>query len=218
LTINYNNGIIIIIIIEQEKYMELFNEPKTKRGMETLDKICKAAEELFSEKGYYNTGIIDIVSKVGIAQGTFYIYFNDKKSVFIYLVNKLGTELRDTIRKNIKSSKDRYDEEYMGIKTFLNFVGDHLGLFKIVWQAQFVDMDLFKDYYESFSKGYVKNIKKAQANGEMNDIDPVILSYCLIGIANFTALKAIEFDKRENNYDEIVEEAMKFIKNGAFKK
>lgn len=198
--------------------MELVNEPKTKRGMETLDKISKAAEELFSEKGYYDTGIVDIVSKAGIAQGTFYIYFNDKKSVFVYLINKLGKELKNSIRTNIKISKGRYDEEYMGIKTFLSFVGEHIGLFKIVWQAQFVDMDLFKEYYESFSKGYVKGIKKAQAEGEMNDIDPVILSYCLIGIANFTALKFIEFDHRDNSYDEVVEEVMKFIKNGAFKK
>ncbi len=198
--------------------MEIVNEPKTKRGMETLDKISKAAEELFSEKGYYDTGIVDIVSKAGIAQGTFYIYFNDKKSVFAYLINKLGKELKNSIRSNIKISKGRYDEEYMGIKTFLSFVGEHIGLFKIVWQAQFVDMDLFKEYYESFSKGYVKGIKKAQAEGEMNDIDPVILSYCLIGIANFAALKFIEFDHRDNDYDEVVEEIMKFIKNGAFKK
>ena len=195
--------------------MELVNEPKTKRGMETLDKICMAAEELFSEKGYYDTGITDIVTRAGIAQGTFYIYFNDKKSVFVYLIRKLGSELKESIRANIRVSKDRYDEEYMGIKTFLNFVGEHIGLFKIVWQAQFVDPELFKEYYESFSKGYVRNIKKAQTKGEMNDIDPVILSYCLIGIANFTALKFIEFDNK-NNYEEVVEEVMKFIKNGAF--
>lgn len=198
--------------------MELVNEPKTKRGMETLEKISKAAEELFSERGYYDTGIVDIVLKAGIAQGTFYIYFNDKKSLFVYLINKLGKELRDSIRLNTKVSRDRYDEEYMGIKTFLNFVGEHIGLFKIVWQAQFVDAELFKEYYESFSKGYVKGIKKAQEKGEMADIDPVILSYCLIGIANFTALKSIEFDGRSDDYDTVVEEVMKFIKNGAFKK
>ena len=47
-----------------------------------------------------------------------------------------------------------------------------------------------------------------RTKGEMNDIDPVILSYCLIGIANFTALKFIEFDNK-NNYEEVVEEVMK---------
>jgi len=89
--------------------MELVNEPKTKRGMETLDRICIAAEELFSEKGYYDTGITDIVTRAGIAQGTFYIYFNDKKSVFVYLIRKLGSELKESIRANIRVSKDRYD-------------------------------------------------------------------------------------------------------------
>ncbi len=195
---------------------ELVKEPKTKRGMETLDKICKAAEELFSEKGYYDTGIIDIASRAGVAQGTFYIYFSDKKNIFRYLIKNLGQELRKSIKTNTKQSRDRYDEEFLGIRTFLNFVGNHIGLFKIVWQAQFVDMELFKEYYESFSKGYVKGIVQAQLKGEMNDIDPVVLSYCLIGIANFTALKFIAFDGNDN-YDEVIGEVMKFVKNGAFK-
>ena len=39
----------------------------------------------------------------------------------------------------------------MGLKTFLSFASKHIGLFKIVWQAQFVDMDAFKNYCESFA-------------------------------------------------------------------
>ena len=73
------------------------------KRQETLDRICIAAEELFSEKGYYDTGITDIVTRAGIAQGTFYIYFNDKKSVFVYLIRKLGSELKESIRANIRA-------------------------------------------------------------------------------------------------------------------
>lgn len=197
--------------------MDLVNEPKTKRGMETLDRIAKSAEQLFSEKGYFDTSIVDIARDAEVAQGTIYIYFKDKKSIFQYLVKNLGKSLRDEIRSSIKNKSTRYNLEYIGLKTFLDFVKDHVGIFKIIWQAQFVDMDLFTEYYEEFSKSYIRGIKRAQENDEMRDLDPQVLSYCFIGIANFIALKYIIFDDNDN-YDEIIKAAMDFIENGAFKK
>ena len=60
--------------------MALVNLPKTAKGLETLERIRKAAEMLFSEKGYYNTSVTDITTEASVAPGTFYIYFPDKKS------------------------------------------------------------------------------------------------------------------------------------------
>lgn len=195
--------------------MDLVNEPKTKRGMETLDRISKSAEVLFSEKGYFDTSIVDIARSAEVAQGTIYIYFKDKKSIFQYLVKNLGQNLREEIRDATKIKSTRYNQEYIGLKTFLIFVGEHIGIFKIIWQSQFVDMKLFTEYYEEFSKSYIKGIIKAQSNDEMRDINPEVLSYCFIGIANFIALKYIVFDNVDD-YDSIIESAMDFIKNGAF--
>lgn len=195
--------------------MELINEPKTKRGMDTLEKICKSAEILFSEKGYFDTSIVDIAQKAEVAQGTIYIYFKDKKSIFQYLVKNLSQELRHEIRKATADKTNRYSVEHIGIRTFLDFVNAHVGIFQIIWQAQFVDMDLFKEYYDTFSKSYIKGIQKAQSQGEMREIDPQVLSYCFIGVANFIALKYIIFDK-EDNYEKIIESVMDFIKKGAF--
>ena len=39
-------------------------EPKTKRGIATRSKIMKAAERLFGEKGYYDTSINDIATRI----------------------------------------------------------------------------------------------------------------------------------------------------------
>lgn len=197
--------------------MDLVNEPKTKRGMDTLDRIAKSAELLFSEKGYFDTSIVDIARDAEVAQGTIYIYFKDKKSIFQYLVKTLGQNLREEIREAIKCNTTRYNQEYIGLSTFLDFVKDHVCIFKIIWQAQFIDMDLFTEYYEEFSKSYIRGIKRAQANDEMREIDPQVLSYCFIGIANFIALKYIIFDDKDN-YDEIIKSVMDFIENGAFKK
>lgn len=195
--------------------MEGVNLPKTAKGQETLERICRAAEELFADKGYYNTSVIDITTAAGVAPGTFYIYFTDKISVFRYLLVNLGRTLRREIEAASAGCKTRYEQEYTGFKTFFDFVRKHRGLYKIIWEAQFVDNDLFRDYYEIFAERYVRRIKAAQASGEMAAIDAGILAYSLIGIANFIGLKWIIFDDKPVP-DEVIHEMMRFIRSGAF--
>lgn len=52
------------------------------------EEIIEAGIEIFSAKGYYNTHIADIVELVGIAKGTFYLYFKSKKELFVALIKK----------------------------------------------------------------------------------------------------------------------------------
>jgi AcrR family transcriptional regulator len=56
--------------------------PSQKRGMETRDRLIAAALELFSEKGYHSTNSKEIAARGGVAIGSFYAYFNDKKELF----------------------------------------------------------------------------------------------------------------------------------------
>ncbi|MDY0257637.1 TetR/AcrR family transcriptional regulator [Gudongella oleilytica] len=181
-----------------------------------MEKICDSAEKLFSQKGYYNTSINDITSDANVAPGTFYIYFNDKKSVFQYLIHDLSKELRRQIRSESANCKTRYEAEFQGMKSFFKFVQSHVGLYKIIWEAQFVDFDIFKDYYDSFAERYIMNIKGAQEAGEMKEMDPEALAYCLMGISNFIGLKWLIFEEKEVP-DEVITQIMAFIKSGIFK-
>lgn len=195
--------------------MNDINKPKTSRGQETLERILKASEMLFGERGYYNTTISEITREADIALGTFYLYFKDKLSVFRFLVEELSESLRKEISEAIKDCKTRYDAEYLGFKAFFNFVSQHKGLYKIIWEAQFVDEEIFRNYYKNFATRYIKRIKDAQRKGEMELIDPESLAYCFIGITNFAALRWVIWED-EQIPEEVIEEIMKFIRKGAF--
>lgn len=54
---------------------------------ERRKQILDAALEQFSESGYYATKVSTIVARAGIAQGTFYLYFKDKRSIFEELLD-----------------------------------------------------------------------------------------------------------------------------------
>jgi AcrR family transcriptional regulator len=185
--------------------MDYVKLPKTKRGEKTLQKICIAAEELFAQKGYYDTEIHDITQKAGIAVGTLYLYFSDKLSLFLYLMDNLGRELRRAIRlaKGRSPSDSIIEQERISMRTYYNFIKTHYGLFRIIWQAQFVDPEAFKRYYERFSSGYIVELKKAQESGEMKNLDPALVSYALMGIYSFVSIKYFIFDGKEPGEAEI---------------
>ncbi|MCB0218459.1 MAG: TetR/AcrR family transcriptional regulator [Chrysiogenetes bacterium] len=72
--------------------------------------ILDAAKKIFAAKGFHNTSVSDIVQEVGIAQGTFYLYFDDKKAIFSEIVDSLTERLFKLITiqdiKEVKSISD----------------------------------------------------------------------------------------------------------------
>ena len=49
--------------------------------------ILAHAREVFAKRGYHAARIDDIVAAAGVARGTFYLYFDDKRAVFEELVD-----------------------------------------------------------------------------------------------------------------------------------
>ena len=194
--------------ISQEKTS--INLPKTVRGQETMGRICQAAEQIFCEKGYYDTAISDITRLAGVSTGTFYIYFESKLALYKHLLAQYGHTIRKHISIAISGCKTRREAERMGLRAWLEFVAEHKYVFNITWESLFIDRRLFDEYYENFSVAYVRQIKKAQAKGEVKEIDPDILSFALMGISNFIGLHWVVF-KEEKDLDHVITEAMKII-------
>jgi AcrR family transcriptional regulator len=70
-------------------------KPVQKRGIETRAKLIEAAKQLFIEKGYYKTHGPEIAARAGLATGTFYSYFKDKKDVLMELIRLFYKEAMD---------------------------------------------------------------------------------------------------------------------------
>lgn len=59
--------------------------------------ILEVATRVFAEKGYHDARIDHIVARAGIARGTFYLYFSDKRAIFEELVASFLTRLNEAI-------------------------------------------------------------------------------------------------------------------------
>lgn len=75
--------------------------PVQKRSIETKEKILNAAWELSAEKGYFKITTHDLAQRAGVATGSFYGYFNNKKEVAIELIKRFYKEASEKALYNI---------------------------------------------------------------------------------------------------------------------
>jgi AcrR family transcriptional regulator len=59
--------------------------------------VLRHAKHIFARKGYHRTNVADIIGRAGIARGTFYLYFQNKKDLFEELLEQVLTELSSRI-------------------------------------------------------------------------------------------------------------------------
>lgn len=188
-------------------------DPATPRGQQTRQNLLEAAEIIFSQKGYERASISAITKQAGVAQGTFYVYFADKQAIFVELVQELNHRLRRQIAENIAGLTDRLAMERAGFRAFFDYIHRHRGLYKIVRQAEFVDEELFRWYYQTLAEGYVEGLRTAMDAGQVRPIDPETLAYCLMGIGDFLGMRWVLWTE-ETLPDSVFEAMMCFIKEG----
>ena len=193
------------------------NPPKTKLGLAKMHKIIDAAEELFTEVGFYQTSISDICKKADTAVGTFYIYFNTKTDIYRYLMAKYKHDIKAVLAKSIQGCSTRYDREREGIKCFVKYAVKTPNVYNIIWGSLSIDKNMFIDYYVSFSKSYTRALCKDI--NEVDTTDPTTVAYALMGISNFLGLRAMFESMSEDEIDIMIDNTlMPSLLNGIFKK
>ena len=158
--------------------------------------LLKTAFEFFTTKGFSKTSITDIVSKAGVAKGTFYLYFKDKYDIRNKLISHKSSQL---FKKAIADLGDKLDalpfeEKIIKVsdhiinqlnenQSLLTFISKNLswGIFKAAITSPVSDDDVdFSSIYEKLLSEAPKGIK-----------DPEIMLFMIIELVSSTCYSAI---------------------------
>ncbi len=164
-------------------------QPVTARGQQTRQNLLDAAEAVFGEVGYDRASITALTRRAGVAQGTFYVYFPDKKSIFVELVRVLSRQVRQEMAEAVAGLTDRLQIERTGFRVFFSFIHHHRGMYKIVRQAEYVDEELYRWYYRRMADGYIQGLSRAMDAGQIRRMNPEVLAYCLMGMGDFLGMR-----------------------------
>ncbi len=187
--------------------------PPTARGQRTRAGLLEAAEAVFGEVGYEAASIAAITQRAEVALGTFYVYFPDKRSLFVEVVDELSRRLRRTIAQAVEGKTHRLEIEREGFRAFFEFASEHRTLYRIVRQAEFVDEGCYRRYYRRLATGYARGLAQAMDRNEVRKMAPESLAYCLMGIADMLGMRWVLW-RDEKELDRVLETAMAFIEHG----
>ena len=73
--------------------------------------LLDSAFTLFIDNGFNKTSISDIVSKAGVAKGTFYLYFKDKYDIRNHLISHKANQVFQTACTELMKHKELKDFE-----------------------------------------------------------------------------------------------------------
>ncbi len=190
---------------------------RTKRGQATQRKLLEAAEAIFAEHGYHEASIVKITERAGIGLGTFYLYFDSKKTVFEALVIDLNRRVRHSMAEAMQGASSRLEAERAGFAGFFRFTAEHPALYRVVREAELVSPDALHLHYTRIVEGYVAGLRQAQAVGEVSDIDPEVAAWALMGIGELVGARYILWerdsaDRRPREIDpHVFDHMMRFI-------
>lgn len=136
---------------------------KEKQRQERTDLILQAAEEVLLEKGYHETSMDEIASRVGIAKGTLYLHFPSKEDLVFALFGR-DLEVFLGVVKQLTVSTLTPQEKLKAI--FNEMFGGLLGK----------RMQLLISLYSSVfdRKGLME--KKARVNNAMEELTSIVAS------------------------------------------
>lgn len=190
-----------------------FNLPEPKRHA-----IEQAALDEFSAYGFDNSNMNRIVEQSGIAKGSFYQYFEDKKDLYFHLVDRLFQKKMQTVTPIIQDY-DKHSFAYNLEALFnagLALASEDTRLYRLgedfaTLQRPFV-MEFTEKYKPQAMDTYRLLLAQANAGGELREnLDLSLISVFIDALVKQTTLLLMRQQGDPAQTDHITKEMLTFI-------
>lgn len=154
-----------------------------RRSREILD----AAFNVFSSKGYHNATVDDIAREAGVSKGACYQYFSSKEEVFMAVLNTTMDRLLKEASDAAGGQKDPLARlGFKGMTFISSFKEVQSMLYGIYSEILAGNENLKKTgavLLEKVAAFLSEDIQEGIEQGIFKPLDPMVISYALIGIA-----------------------------------
>jgi AcrR family transcriptional regulator len=169
-------------------------ESLTARGARTRTALVDAARRVFERDGFLDARVTDIADVAGVAHGSFYTYFTDKKAILAAVLAELQEEmlhprlsqtaLEDGAARAIHEANRAYLESYRR----------NAGLMALLEDMAAIDEDfrrLRRERTEAFVTRNARAIRRLQKQGLADgELDPEIAALAISSMVSRTAYAA----------------------------
>lgn len=174
-------------------------------------KIIRAATKVFAKKGFFNARISDIAKEAKVADGTIYLYFNNKFDILISVFEQEIGKLIEQVNQSLEKETDPKIMLEVFIKKHLTEMKKNKNLAEVIHIELRQTNKLIRDYRRNKFSEYLNIIKDIIELGQQEkifrkDIVPDIAKRSIFGaLDEITRIWCLNLEK-SYSVDEVTEQ------------
>jgi AcrR family transcriptional regulator len=158
---------------------------KSPNPIVTRERILDAALDVFSQKGYHDSSVDDVVRESNTSKGAVYFHFANKQQLFVALVDKFANLLERRVSEAIEQETSSVARIRAALEACLETFSKYRPLAKILL-VQAVGLGaIFEqkrmEVLERFARLIQTNLEQAIASGELPPVDAEITAQAWLG-------------------------------------
>jgi len=184
------------------------------RPEERRVQIKSVALKLFGERGYHGTQISDLIEGAGIARGTFYLYFRNKREIFDELLDDLLRTIDGCIRgiEVGEGSEPVHDQMRGNLTRILATVAANRAIARILLRAAVgLDPDFDRkvdDFHRQATNRISEGIALGLEMGIVRPCDPHVVGVAILGVIKEVVYQYLVASDGEPDWEQVTSEVL----------
>lgn len=161
--------------------------------------LLDAAQQVFAAKGYHETKVSDIVAAAGVAQGTFYLYFDSKRAVFDALIRSCAQTFAAAVA-GFRPLAETEEADAQALESLARQIQVLLGMYRqnaalmhlLLIKAPATDTEAYlavEEMRRALAGVIEQNLRTAMLRGRVRPLDPRIAAESVVGMVERVALR-----------------------------
>jgi AcrR family transcriptional regulator len=191
---------------------------REERTEELRNKIFTAAAKVVGRYGYAEASVNRITEEAGIAQGTFYLYFESRQEMFDQLLPHVGADMIAHIGRKVAGAKTFFEVEEQGFRAFFDFLRTNPGFFRVLNEAEVAAPVAHANHMTLLTGHYVRSLQRSADRREIKTFEGKELeaiAYVFQSARSYLYMRFVKDSKKTKKLpDWVVETYMRLVRNG----
>jgi AcrR family transcriptional regulator len=188
---------------------------------ERRTQLLDAARKVFAVKGFHAATVDDITRAAGVAKGTFYLYFAEKRTIFYELIQRffeMVTEAGMSVAADVDTTGDFLEHVGRAARRLATIFRENRDLVRLTYRES-MSMDerlerMVREFYRRMGQIEADNIRLGVKLGLLrDDIDPLVAAFAQIGMVERVLLQWM-FDRSSPEVPDLVRQVVELAYRG----
>ena len=190
---------------------------RAEKAIALRTRILEAAAQVIGELGYQDASVSRITQLAGIAQGTFYLYFETRQHLFDQVLPHAGQDMMLFIRDRVRGSADIFEVEHRGICAFFDYLEKSQGFYRLLNEAEFAAPIAHRAHMAQLEEHYMASLRRAKENGHLGSFDEEGLratAYAAMAIRSYLYLAYVKYGRDKRPPKAAIDAYMTLLRSG----